>query len=105
MKINANTTARGAAAAEKGSHGLSYFSRLRYCVRALGLVQGWRYWRIQNMAIKHPRLALEWAAACEEQADAMEATHPQSASAFRQWAQELRYSHRHYVAKQHAKQP
>lgn len=79
----------------RGSHSLD---RLVRCIRALGLVRGWRYWRIQNWCIKDPQLVLEWAAACESEAEAMAATHPQSAEAFRDWANKLRESHATYSA-------
>jgi hypothetical protein len=71
--------------------------RLVHCVRVLGVRTGFRYWRIENWAIKDPSLVLAWANACDFEADRCASTAPKTSAAFRGWAAALRRSHATYT--------
>lgn len=42
------------------------------CIKFLGLINGFRYWRIRRAAKKDPALALRWARRCREEAQKAE---------------------------------
>ena len=73
--------------------------RLVRCVRALGLRLGWRYWRIENRALVNPWLVMDWANACEREADALDAKREGLLAAqHRAWAAELRSSYARFMS-------
>ena len=73
--------------------------RLVRCVRALGLRLGWRYWRIENRALVSPGLVLDWANACDREADALDAKREGLlATQHRAWAAELRASYVRFMS-------
>ena len=77
--------------------------RLVRGVRALGLRLGWRYWRIENRALVNPWLALDWANACEREADALDAKREGLLAAqHRAWAAELRASYARFMSSPNA---
>jgi hypothetical protein len=45
-----------------------WLERLVGCVVTLGPRLGWRYWRIEQRAYKHPECVLEWASRCRREA-------------------------------------
>jgi len=76
------------------------FGRLVQCVRSLGPVVGWRYWKMGTLAEKNPAVVLEWAKRIEDHAD--ESHTPAEAAAFREWAALLRKTHAQYVRRMSA---
>lgn len=73
--------------------------RLVRCVRVLGLRLGWRYWRIETRALVNPWLVLDWANACEREADALDAKREGLlAKQHRAWAAELRASYARFMS-------
>ena len=38
----------------------SKLDRLRHCISCLGLINGFKYWRLQNQAIADPDIVLTW---------------------------------------------
>ena len=78
--------------------------RLVRCVRALGLRLGWRYWRIENRALVNPGLVLDWANACDREADALDAKREGLlAMQHRAWAAELRASYARFMSSPNVK--
>ncbi len=64
----------------------NWLKRLIECVWYLGFSLGWRYWRIEQMAWKHPEKVLEWARSCR--IAAITANEPYRSS-FMSWADKL----------------
>lgn len=60
--------------------------RLLKNIRALGWNLGWRYWRIENAANKHPELCLEWADAAEKEAEEIKDINPKESELLLQWS-------------------
>lgn len=58
------------------------------CVKSLGFVLGWRYWRLSQRAAKNPKIVLQWARDCRKKALTFEQDSPDS-KAFISWAEEL----------------
>lgn len=72
--------------------------RLITCIRALGLRNGLRYWRIQNACIRRPERALEWADNCEEEGNRSYVRGDlKGALVMWGWAEGVRASHYAYV--------
>lgn len=73
---------------------MRWFWRLVSCVRALGLCNGWRYWRLQRAAEREPDLPLLWAFRCKIEANERELSGDERmASVLRRWAAELEAQH------------
>ena len=73
--------------------------RLVRCVMALGLRLGWRYWRIESRALVNPWIVLDWADACEREADELDAKREGLlALQYRAWATELRSSYARFMS-------
>lgn len=70
--------------------------RLVHCINALGLVRGWKYWRLDNSLRECPGRAIAWAIACETEAASILNTEPQAAYWMFKWAQEIRAHHAAY---------
>jgi hypothetical protein len=65
-------------------------------VQSLGLVLGWRYWRLQKKCEKDPTFVGVWAFRCLVEANEAEWRGDEKlAKILRQWSQELRA---HYAA-------
>ena len=76
-----------------------WLSRLVRCVRALGLRLGWRYWRIENRALVNPWIVLDWANACDREADVLDKKREGLlAEQHRAWAAELRASYARFMS-------
>lgn len=75
-----------------------WVKRLVRCVRVLGLRRGWRYWRIENWAIKDPSRVLAWAYCCERESKASALEDPAWSKAVGEWAVLLRKHHAIYTA-------
>lgn len=66
------------------------FARLLHCIRVLGWRYGWRYWRVQNYAMRDPGFASRLATRCDEEAEKLQQDDPFGAAAFHCWAKRLR---------------
>ncbi len=72
--------------------------RLIHCIRTLGFDIGYRYWKIENNSRVHPWLALDWAEACEDEANKLDKKgEGLLANQHRAWAKELRESYSRFM--------
>lgn len=70
---------------------------LWYCVRKLGLVTGWRYWRLHRRSVQDPEVFLVWADRWYEAAVYVEeAGFLVEAGLLREWADEAVRKHVEY---------
>lgn len=69
----------------------------------LGFRNGYRYWRLQMQAIKHPERVLQWADAAEEEARRLQDTDMRFSDLLFSWADELRKHHADWKMIQDAK--
>lgn len=75
--------------------------RLFRCIRALGLSQGLKYWRIENACIREPDRVIKWAENCEREVARCAARGDfHGALMFSGWARELRIAHFAYSPRQ-----
>ena len=73
--------------------------RLVRCVMARGLRLGWRYGRIESRALVNPWIVLDWADACEREAEVLDAKREGLlAKQHRAWATELRSSYARFMS-------
>lgn len=82
---------------------MNSFTRLTSAVRHLGLRVGFRFWSLENQAIRDPDLALRWADNCEREGKRLMLEHPIAGLCFLDWANRLRENRTAYMdAKQFA---
>jgi hypothetical protein len=81
----------------KNAAGAHWLGRLVRCCRALGLRNGWRYWKLENKAIRDPGLMPVVCAAIEAGADRLRAEGNEiEASLMEEWAAEARKTNRRF---------